>query len=165
MEFLKTIVEYFRSRIAYSSYQKKAAIYDYEQQIRNQYNTTAQLALQDALFQVLGNVNIAPSLCTLNNPQDLMPQGYKIMSGTTVYYYGWCKSSSSKIASSVLHRYTQRMNTVILTGHNRFIESLRWNDEYTQLLLIQEHGILYNGFKVITCKDDDDMIILAVTFV
>ena len=164
MGFLDSIADNISATLRYNSHKKNTLICMHEQQVLNQYNTHAQLLLQDGLFYVLSKVNISPHLCRLNNAQELLLSGFRFECNTTIYYFIWTKTTSDMIPISMLKKYVQKMNTAIQSECHLFHTYLQQLDYYTQAEYIQLYPALYNGFRVHACKDDNDSIILAVSF-
>lgn len=164
MDIFNSLKDYLYTKYKYDSYKKNLELYRYEQQIRDQYNFVAQIQLQNALFQVLSNSSLFPLLSKLNYPQDLLPCGYDISEDETKYFYMWSKKSFDTISVSTLHRYTDNMNSLISSEYFKFRIYLQQFDYYTQAELIQMNPLLFNGFHICACKDNNDSIILSAKY-
>lgn len=165
MNIFDSLKDYFYTKYKYDSYKMNLELYAYQQQIRDQYNYIAQIQLQNALFQVLSKSSLFPLLNKLNYPQDLLPCGYDISEDETKYYYLWSKKSLDLISVSSLHRYTDNMNSLISSECFKFRLYLQQFDYYTQAELIQMNPILFNGFYICACKDNNDSIIFSAKYI
>lgn len=137
-----------------------------EHQEKQQFSTYAQFYLQEALFYVLSKATITTLLCQLRYPSDLLPVKMKIRSGdTTIYYYKWTKQDSSHmIPLKELTMFTPQMNAAIRSELQRLGLLFATWDWETQCYFINTYPALYNGFRVLGCKDAGNEIILAVEY-
>lgn len=127
-----------------------------------QYRISIQDKLQDGLFQALNGMTINPQLCRLNVPQDLSPCKERLLEDPVAYYFSWTKTDTTSICNTILQRCTKKINNAIDSKCRRLSAQYNNLDQYGQMQLIQSNPALYNGFKVMECKDDGDSIILAV---
>ena len=133
---------------------------------KREFANYAQGQLQKALFQILSRTTIAPQLCTLRYPTDLLPLEPEIRAGnSTIYYFAWTKNDpSSCIARAILPKLSQKMNIAISSELKKLAREFQYWDWQSQQDFIYLHPALYNGFRVIECTDMGDEIILAVEY-
>lgn len=133
---------------------------------KREFANYAQYQLQDALFCILSCTTIAPQLCPLHHATDLLPVGSTIRAGdTTIYYYAWTKNDpSTRIPYGVIQKLTQKMNMAIRSELRRLEYAFHSWDGQDQMDFIYLHPALYNGFRVLGCKDMGAEIVLAVEY-
>lgn len=137
-----------------------------ERDAKEQFATHAQFHLREAMFHVFSKTTITTQLCQLRYPSDLLPVGMKIRSGdTTIYYYKWTKQDSSQmIPLNEFTMFKPQMNAAIRSELQRLGVLFSTWDWETQCNFINTYPALYNGFRVLGCKDAGNEIILAVEY-
>lgn len=165
-KYLKKVSDYAKYCIDAACAKKAQAVQQTQLRQKHIFCSSAQYELQNALFSILSQTTISSQLSPLRYNSDLLPNGFSIRLGdSSVYYFLWTKQNSQHaFPSVVLQQFTQKMNAIISSELQRTYMTFQTWDIYSQMDFIQQNPAMYNGFRVIGCKDTGNDILLAVEY-
>ena len=122
-----------------------------------------QIYVQEALGQVLHVTCILPSLTSIENSTDLIPNGYEL-GDVAIYSYRWLKKVPDKISTTVLEIARQKINSAIEMETRKLEITFHSLSDCEKTFFIQQYPAFYNGFTVVGIKDAGTDVIISVAF-
>ena len=130
-------------------------------QQQEQVVSMGQIYVQEALGQVLHATSILPSLTSIENSTDLIPNGYEL-GDVAIYSYRWLKKVPDKISTTVLEIARQKINSAIEMETRKLEITFHSLPDCEKVFFIQQYPAFYNGFTVVGIKDAGTDVVISV---
>ena len=165
-ELAKQIAQYVTSW--FKKKNKEQEEQDRQQQLTayNNYAQYMQPEIQSALAEVFRQTTISNHLCPIRTKSDFLLSDYDFVNNNNnfiiVYHFSWTKANETAIPTTVLHQMKNRMNQAVYSVQQNYNKVFFTLSDWEKELFIYNHQVLYHGFRIIDCKDDEDAVILSV---